>query len=160
MVPEGMIWGGVFPWSWTRIEGTRPGGLNRILLRRPHVGRTVAILWDVVLCSLWRREGHGSHGHHDWLVGRVDSCGGGLRAGSDGRCVCWDVGSGSLHLSPLEKLVVGWSRARSKRATLWLCIHWLRLGRIHERGGASILSRVVWRPSTGLPALRVAIWGS
>lgn len=33
------------------------------------------------------------------------------------------------------------------RATLWLCIHWLCLGRIHQRGGASILSRVVWRLS-------------
>lgn len=30
-------------------------------------------LWDVVLCSLWGRKGHGCHGHHDWLVSGVDS---------------------------------------------------------------------------------------
>lgn len=38
------IWGWVIPWPWSRIEGAGPWRLYRILLRRTHIGRTVAIL--------------------------------------------------------------------------------------------------------------------
>lgn len=61
-------------------------------------------LWDVVLCSLRGGERHGRHGHHDWLVGRVDGCRGSLRAGPYGGSVGGDGGPRRLHLSPLEKL--------------------------------------------------------
>ncbi len=64
----------------------------------------VCHLWDVVLCSLWGRERHGCHGHHDWLVRGVDSRSGSLWARPYGGCVRRDGGPRSLHLSPLEKL--------------------------------------------------------
>lgn len=70
------VWRGELPRSRPRIEGVGPRWLNGILLRRAHIGSAVAVLWYVVLSSLWRWEGHGSHGHHDWLVWGVHSRGG------------------------------------------------------------------------------------
>lgn len=40
------VWGWIIPWTWTRIEGAGAWRLYRILLRRTHIGRAVAILGD------------------------------------------------------------------------------------------------------------------
>lgn len=77
----------------------------------------VGHLWDVVLCSLRGGERHGRHGHHDWLVGRVDGCRGSLRAGPYGGSVGGDGGPRRLHLSPLEKL----EATRKRNSQRYIC---------------------------------------
>lgn len=69
------VWGWIIPWTWTRIEGAGAWRLYRILLRRTHVGRAVAILhvretkerhWLPSESRVQQRAEYSDQGRNDW----------------------------------------------------------------------------------------------